>query len=85
MKLIDCKSCGSIELVEVAGYIVCVYCRVKYAPSASDLPPVESVIELKTDVDILLEKCAADPANRVRYVNLILDIDPSNSAVRKYL
>ena len=32
MKLVDCTSCGSKELVEEEGFIVCVYCQSRYVP-----------------------------------------------------
>jgi hypothetical protein len=37
-----------------------------------------------SDLDLLLKKCELDPANRSRYINLILDIDPLNQEVNKY-
>jgi hypothetical protein len=85
MKIIDCKSCGSSDLFEEAGYFVCSFCRSKHVPSAGDIPAPESVIALESDVEVLLRKCVEDPANRRRYVSLILDIDPNNQQVRNFL
>jgi len=85
MKIIDCKSCGSSELFEEAGYFICAFCRSRFAPSAEDIPRPESVIALESDVEVLLRKCVEDPANRRRYVSLILDLDPNNQQVRNFL
>lgn len=85
MKLIDCRSCGSTEFFEDDGYSICVYCQSKYVPLSGDAPAPESVIELKSDVEVLLEKCKVDPINRRRLANLILDIDPHNQEARQYL
>ena len=38
-----------------------------------------------SDIQMLLEKCKQDPANRRRYANLILDIDPTNREAAAYL
>lgn len=85
MKLIECQQCGSSELQEVNGVLVCEYCRSQFVPQTDDLPPVESSIELDSDVAALLKKCEVDPGNRRRYASLILDIDPTNSEALKYL
>jgi len=50
-----------------------------------DYPPKVAVIDVQSDIKALLKKCIEDPANRRRYTSLILDIDPSNSEVLKYL
>lgn len=85
MKLLDCKSCGSKELVEENGLIVCVYCQSTYVPQADDVPAMETKIGLTSDIETLLLKCEQDPANSRRYANLILDIDPTNAQARQYL
>ena len=46
---------------------------------------VNSSIALDDDVERLLKKCRTDPKNARRYANLILDIDPDNAEVYKYL
>ena len=85
MKLLDCKSCGSKELVEEDGLVVCIYCRSTYLPQADDSPQMETTILIASDIDALLAKCETDPVNRWRYANLILDIDPTNARARQYL
>lgn len=85
MKPFQCPSCGSKELDERSGYMICAYCRSKFIPQAEDRPPLESVIGVKSDIDKLIEKCRTDPSNRRKYANLILDIDPTNHEALKYL
>ena len=85
MKLLDCRTCGSKELLEEAGLIVCVYCRSTYVPQQDDSIALETTIAIHSDIEVLLLKCEQDPVNRVRYANLILDIDPSNTQARAYL
>lgn len=85
MKLVVCTRCGSRELLEEAGYVVCAYCQSRFAPHADDLPRKQTVIGLNADIQGLLRKCEDDPANRRRYASLILDIDPTNEEATKYL
>jgi hypothetical protein len=85
MRLVVCTRCGSRELLEEGGYVVCVYCQSRFAPQADDLPRKETFIGLHSDIQVLLQKCKDDPANRRRYASLILDIDPSNEEATKYL
>jgi len=84
LKSIDCARCGSNELTEIEGFLVCNYCRSKFVPESSDLPPIETNIELNADVQRLLDMCEKDPVNRHRYASLILDIDPTNQIARRY-
>jgi hypothetical protein len=85
MKIQECKSCGSNELVQIENFLVCTFCRSRYVAEIVDIAPGESVIEMRSDVELLLEKCETDPANRRRYINLILDIDPLNQDVKKFM
>jgi len=85
MKLLECNRCGSRELNEVDGYIVCAYCRSRFAPQADDLPTTDSAIGVADDITALLQRCRDDPANRRAYANLILDIDPTNREAAAYL
>jgi hypothetical protein len=84
MNVLKCTSCGSNELVEAEGVFTCPYCRSKFEPQNTNGSSKESVIEMLSDLDLLLKKCESDPANRSRYINLILDIDPGNKEVKKY-
>jgi hypothetical protein len=85
VKLVRCAQCGSNDLVEQAGYVACTYCRSRFALQSEDLVVPETVINMSSDVQALLQKCESDPGNRARYAGLILDIDPTNREVTKYL
>lgn len=85
MKLVVCTRCGSRDLSEEGDYVVCAYCRSRFVPQARDRLPKETVIGIVSDVELLLQKCQDDPANRRRYAGLVLDIDPTNQTARKYL
>lgn len=85
MKLVKCIRCGSKELFEEGGYVVCAYCQSQFAPQAGDLPAKETLIGIDSDIQTLLQKCKDDPANRRRYASLILDIDPTNYEAATYL
>jgi len=86
MQLIECTQCGSNELFEEHSYIVCAYCQSQFAPRAADVVPLrETVIAVHSDIQVLLRKCADDPANRRRYASLILDIVPTNHIAASYL
>lgn len=85
MKPIECARCGSGELFEEEGYAVCAYCRSRHALQPGMNPQHETVMDLLSDIQLLLQKCESDPANSRRYANLILDIDPTNQNAMKYL
>lgn len=79
MKSFGCPNCGSTKYVDVDGKRICAYCGTRVVNEK------ESHIKLDDDVEILLEKCRKDPKNAKKYANLILDIDPTNEEVKKYL
>jgi hypothetical protein len=85
MDLIECLHCGSVELREQQGKLVCVYCRSTFSPTMVTNVPNDTIISLASDIDILLRKCAEDPRNSRKYASLILDIDPTNVAALRYL
>ena len=85
MKLLDCKSCGSKELVQENGLVVCIYCQSTYVPQADDSPQLETTILINSDIEELLAKCKKEPSNSRRYANLILDIDPTSAEAKQYL
>lgn len=85
MKTIVCKNCGSQALTTKNGYLVCDYCGSKFAIEKDDAAVKASVIDIEDDVTRLLKKCEEDPLNARRYVNLILDIDPTNRNILKYI
>ncbi len=61
MKLIECTRCGSKELSEKDGLIICAYCQSKYVPQPDDAPARETVVGIASDIEVLLQKCRADP------------------------
>lgn len=85
MKLIECERCGSASLFGEGNYVVCEYCRSRYLRSPEEVPPTNTTLDLGSDIRMLLERCRREPANRRRYANLILDIDPANQEALKYL
>ena len=97
MKQIKCSSCGADELIENGGFLVCSYCRSKFAIEQDDKHIYNAIknssgqkfsgtnIALNEDVQRLLDKCKNEPKNARRYANLILDIDPTNKEALKYL
>ena len=85
MRLVDCRRCGSKEMIEESGYVICAYCRSKFVPQADDVPPMESTIGLVSDIERLLTMCRDEPHNRRRYASLVLDMDPTNAEARRYL
>ena len=84
MRIIECSRCYSPELTERDGYVICDYCQSKFVQGIQDVPFKDTSIGMQSDVEVLLAKCEADPANRSRYINLILDLDPTNSQIQKY-
>lgn len=85
MKLLECKRCGSQELAEQSGFIVCLFCQSRYVPEADEVPAMETIIAVASDVQDLLTRCRQEPHNRRRYASLVLDIDPTNAEARHYL
>ena len=85
MKTLKCENCGANGLVERNGYWVCEYCDSKFAIQSSDIPQQSMGFSLNADVESLLRKCRTDRKNARKYANLILDIDPNNTEVYKYL
>ena len=73
MNQIKCKGCGSKELFEEDGYLICAYCKSQFALQADDLALRRSVIDVHSDIQNLLKKCETDPVNSRRYANLVLD------------
>ena len=90
---LSCKTCGNPQMEEKHGMLVCPYCgnktllddSVRETIRRGKQQAMSSTIDLRSDVDILLEKCRKDPKNAKRYANLVLDIDPTNKEAYKYL
>lgn len=84
MRSMTCERCGSSEFAEKDNKLICCFCRAAYekisAPKGFD-----TTIDVKSDVDNLLEKCRKDSKNAGRYASLVLDIDPENKEALKYL
>ena len=80
-----------MEFERVNGAMKCVYCRTTYVADANaeknvfNKPVTSSVIEIDEDILLLLDKIKAEPWNKTRYANMILDIDPSNEEALRLL
>jgi DNA-directed RNA polymerase subunit RPC12/RpoP len=85
MKSVECKQCGSKELIEDNGYATCVYCQSRFVVEIDEPTRKRVVIDVQSDIETLLKKCIEEPTNRRRYASLVLDIDPSNTEAIKYL
>jgi len=85
MELVECKACGSRELADEDGTVVCRYCQTRYLPGPKDVPAAATVIGVGSDIQTLLQKCRDDPANSRRYASLVLDLDPGNAIAREIL
>lgn len=85
MNLVECSRCGSKDLTPRNGHLVCAFCRSEYIPNFGGYPKTETVVDVLSDIQALLQKCELDPSGSRRYANLILDIDPTNQEAAKYL
>lgn len=85
MKELQCNRCGASDWDYFNGYRACKYCGTKYQITSEVRKPYESLIALDSDVQRLLQKCEQEPWNAKKYANLILDIDPTNTDVLKYV
>lgn len=85
MKRFICENCGANDFIEKDGYRICRYCDTKFLINHEDMPIKNTQIALSDDIKMLLDKCKNDPAHARKYANLILDIDPTNKEVYKYL
>ena len=93
MIVFECKKCGSQKYEDKNGVFVCSYCgssfipdeKVKKAINANKEALNSPGIDLRSDIERLLEKCKKEPKNARRYANRILDIDPGNREALKYL
>lgn len=81
---VGCARCGSSELTEVGGYLQCIYCQSRYEIGSKQVSLPATSIGLAADIEALLKKCEDDPANRQRYIRMILNIDPSNKEVQQF-
>lgn len=77
-----CKNCGATSFSKVDGYLICNYCDIKISNREKSQ---EVSISINEDIERLMKMIEDDPLNSRRYVNLILDIDPSNQKVLKFL
>jgi len=85
MKIVECVQCGSNELTEIDGITTCDYCKARYAMEASEMASHGTTISVNSDIEALLQKCVDDPANRKRYADLVLNLDPSNKEALEFL
>ena len=85
MKTVECKGCGSSDLYEENGYLICRYCGTKHLITADDKPAKNSSIDLAADVERLLQRCKEDPARAKTIAQRILEIDPNNQEAKRFL
>lgn len=93
MERVACRNCGAREFRRDDGVLVCNYCQSQFAPPAPSrsaangpVPALsQSSIDMRADIEALLQKCRDDPGNRLRYASLVLDLDPMNEEARRYL
>ncbi len=88
MKQIICEMCGSTDLVNENGVLVCQSCGCRYETNnaqAASAPRPSATIALNEDVERLLQKCRRDPAKAKKYANLILEIEPHNKEALEIL
>lgn len=85
MKNNVCKNCGSNDLIAKEGYLICEYCHSKYIPEKNDLPVKNSTMTINDDIKRLLHLMKTNPSKKQKYAKLILDIDPTNLEVKKYI
>ena len=80
-----------MEFEKNNGAVRCVYCRTTYVANTdvektlSSHHVANSVIEIDEDILMLLDKIKAEPWNKKRYANMILDIDSTNEEALKIL
>ena len=89
---LKCQKCGAMNLEKRNGLLFCPYCGSSFLPDDQEQKAFQasanqrsSNIDLKSDVEELLEKCRKNPSKAQRYANLVLDIDPTNKEALKYL
>jgi large subunit ribosomal protein L7/L12 len=73
MKLMNCTTCGSKELVEEDGVVVCTYCQSRYQPGTGDaapVPPMSSERD-KTEFDVILEGVGRDKIAVLKGVRML--------------
>lgn len=81
-----CANCGANEFIVKDGYKICKYCNSRFKiKDTNGTKNDKSLISVKSDIDVLLQKCEDEPWNSRKYANLILDIDPTNQKAKQYL
>lgn len=83
LSLMTCPHCGSSEFVDVNNIRMCAYCRSNFKEDVSERGG--TTINVREDVDRLLDKCRKDPRNASRYAELVLDIDPFNKEALTFI
>lgn len=72
MRLVDCRACGSKELLEEDGIVVCAYCQARYIPDPGDRP-VAAMPE-RTHFDVVLD----DPGrNKIGVIKVVRELNGS--------
>lgn len=84
MESFRCSHCGGNELLRLDDYALCAFCRTQYEDRPKELAR-QTVVNIRSDIETLLQKCKDDPANARRYAGLVLDIDPTNQNALRFL
>ena len=82
---IKCKNCGSTDFREENGYRICAFCGSKFLMAADNKPAKDTVLDLQSDVEMLLQKCKENPERAPKIAERILEIDPYNQEAKQIL
>lgn len=75
-----CRSCGCHDFIEKDNYLVCSCCGEKHV-----IEQEKPGIDLREDVNRLLEKCRSEPNRAKALAQRILEIDPNNTEALRIL
>ena len=84
MKQKTCPNCGGNEFRIEGRQGICQFCESVFDLGADEVKR-NSSIAINEDVEALLEKCRENPFMAKRLVHLILELDPNNTEIFKYL
>ena len=84
MKQKVCPNCGGNEFRINGRQSICQFCESVFDLSTDEVRN-DSSIAINDDVEALLEKCRKQPFMAKRLAHLILELDPNNKEIYKYL
>lgn len=85
MTEIVCRSCGSNDLTEIDGFMICNYCGTRHVMSKDEKGQKQVVIDWSDDVSRLIQKSKDEPERAKKYAERILEMDPNNEYAKKLL